>query len=296
MQAVILLMMLSFELYNVDGRRLNVYGFTQVYYKYSNRDDNTLALRRTRLIFKVKEGKNIQFKMQMDFLKNPALLDAFMKYRKGAFMLKLGRFLPDFTFYMPHSSTSLDFVDYPIISKTYGMWRQVGFEVSYFITHDLYVKTGFFNGPKNNYKDIDGMKDVLLKSGYSKNWINTGVYAYEKRESGKLEKIAGWYGDFRPKKYIFTVEPLFVLSDSMGVERKDLGYYVQAGLYVLSGLKNILRYEEQYVDLDSKPVPTRRIWAGIVKEFSHFKLYVNYIKGLKGDTSKDLVLQLQYQW
>ncbi len=134
MQAfVLLLSIISFELYNVDGRKLNVYGFTQVYYRYRDRDDNTLSLRRTRLIFKVKEGKSLEFKMQMDFLKNPTLLDAYMNYKSRNFMIKIGRFLPDFTFYMPHSSTALDFVDYPLIAKKYGMWRQVGIEASYFL-------------------------------------------------------------------------------------------------------------------------------------------------------------------
>lgn len=289
--------MAMFELYNVDGRSLDLYGFTQVYYEYSNNSNNTFALRRSRLIFKVKEGENIDFKMQVDFLKVPSLLDVYMRYKKGAFLFKIGRFLPDFTFYMPHSSTSLDFVDYPLLIKTWGMWRQIGLEFTYLAKENLYAKTGIFNGPKNNYRDVDGMKDVMFKLGYKTMCSNAGVYAYSKRENLKEEKLFGTYWDFRPKRYIFTAEPLFVVTDSGGVVRRDLSYYLQVGGWLRKGLKTLIRFEEQYIDIDTKPLPVQRVWIGLVKEFNnHFKLYANYIKGIKKDNTKDLVLQLQCKW
>ncbi len=160
----------------------------------------------------------------------------------------------------------------------------------------MYVKSGVFNGPKNSYKDVDGIKDMLFKLGYRRNWIKAGLYTYERKETSKREKLAGLYLDLRPKRLIFTIEPLFVMSDSSTIKRNDLGYYVQAGVYILKSLKSLLRFEELYVDVDSNDLPERRIWAGLVKEFSHFKLYVNYIKGLSGDNTKDIILQLQCKW
>ena len=293
MNYLLLLFVAGFELYNVNGRSLTLRGFTQVYYSYSSQSTNTFSLRRSRVIFFMRQSSNLTFKMQLDFLKSPALLDAKMQYRRGNFMFQLGRFLPDFTFYMPHSSTSLDFVYYPLMCEKYGMWRQVGLEGAYFISKNLYLKGGIYNGPKNNYRDVNGTKDALFKAGYDGNIQKTGLYVYLKRDrEDRRTFLSGFYFDVRPNRFIFTVEPLYVKNDSIN----SLSFYAQAGYFVLENTKMLARVDVDIPDVDSTDSRATRLSAGVVRELNdHLKLYLDFVRNLEAD-SNEAILQLQCVW
>ncbi len=293
MHYMILFMLAGFELYNVNGRSLTLMGFTQAYFSYSTQNNNTFALRRSRVTFLMRQSKDLTFKMQMDFLKTPVLLDAKMTYRNRGFMLQFGRFLPDFTFYMPHSSMSLDFVYYPMLCEKYGMWRQVGMEISYSLNKNLFIRGGMYNGPVNNYRDINGTKDGLLKLGYNGKTVKAGIYTYLERPEEDLSKVmAGLYTDIRPHNVILTVEPLFIKGDSIN----SLGFYAQTGYYVSKSWKALIRYDLNVPDIDSTQNKESRISVSMVRSFGgHLKLYLNFIRNVE-TKANEAILQLQCVW
>lgn len=78
--------------------------------------------------------------------------------------IAVGRFLPNFTLYMPYSTAKLEFINYPLTTTKYAVWRQVGIQST---TKTDYVdfNLGIFNGyPANNMADNNNAKDFLLRA------------------------------------------------------------------------------------------------------------------------------------
>ena len=88
--------------------------------------------------------------------------------------ITVGRFLPNFTLYMPYSTAKLEMINYPLFitykdPKTgrflYSPWRQVGIQTT---TKTEYVdfNVGIFNGADapNNTEDNNDAKDFLLRA------------------------------------------------------------------------------------------------------------------------------------
>jgi hypothetical protein len=87
--------------------------------------------------------------------------------------IAVGRFLPNFTIYMPYPTSKLEMINYPVTSmaeKTdgtggYGMWRQVGIQTT---TTTDYVdfNLGIFNGADiaDNVTDNNDAKDFFARA------------------------------------------------------------------------------------------------------------------------------------
>ncbi len=168
-----------------------------------------------------------------------------------------------------------------------------GLEGAYFISGNLYLKGGVYNGPKNNYLDVNGTKDVLFKAGYSGNIQKTGLYVYLKRDREERRTfLSGFYLDLRADRFIFTVEPLYVKTDSIN----SLSFYAQAGYFVLENTKMLARIDVDIPDVDSTHSRATRLSAGVVRELNdHLKLYLDFVRNLGAD-SNEAILQLQCVW
>jgi hypothetical protein len=122
--------------------------------------------------------------------------------------ITIGRFLPNFTLYMPAATSKLDMINYPLLvtgestSYTiknvagtadstislsvpgYAMWRQSGLQTSTKVENfaKWEFNVGLFNGPTNNKSDNNDAKDVLLRVGMDPNAdfgkILVGGYAW----------------------------------------------------------------------------------------------------------------------
>lgn len=80
--------------------------------------------------------------------------------------IAVGRFLPNFTLYMPYSTAKLEMINYPLTTQRFAVWRQVGVQTT---TKTDYVdfNLGIFNGyPSNNFSDDNDAKDFLLRADF----------------------------------------------------------------------------------------------------------------------------------
>jgi len=85
---------------------------------------------------------------------------------------RFGRFIPDFTYFMPINVGKLMAIDYPLVTESFAVWRQVGLELI-FRQKYFEIYAGVFNGmrfQKKTFTDANGkVYDVssnLLASGY----------------------------------------------------------------------------------------------------------------------------------
>ncbi|KPL02612.1 MAG: hypothetical protein AMJ90_05330 [candidate division Zixibacteria bacterium SM23_73_2] len=96
--------------------------------------------------------------------------------------ITVGRFLPNFTLYMPYHTGKLEMINYPLTTQRYAVWRQVGIQTT---TQTDYVdfNLGIFNGyPANNFSDNNDAFDffgrVDFKPPVDEAKIRFGGYAW----------------------------------------------------------------------------------------------------------------------
>jgi len=115
----------------------------------------------------------VKYFVQTETNGSPAILD----YKARFFYIPkteitVGRFLPNFTLYMPYSTAKLEMINYPLTTAAkvggvwyFAPWRQVGIQTT---TKTEYVdfNVGIFNGgdQPNNKADNNDAKDFLLRA------------------------------------------------------------------------------------------------------------------------------------
>jgi hypothetical protein len=79
--------------------------------------------------------------------------------------IAVGRFLPNFTIYMPAPTSKLEMINYPMTSTKYAMWRQVGIQ-STTTTQYVDFNLGVFNGADqiDNITDNNDAKDFMVRA------------------------------------------------------------------------------------------------------------------------------------
>ena len=117
----------------------------------------------------------VGFVFQGEALANPFLLDLklILKNYIPYTSITFGRFLPNYTYYMPQSTAALDFVEYPLTTARYACWRQVGIETRTKLSgFDLTL--GALNGGDrdsgrhtDSWHDNDNAKDFLTRLDYT---------------------------------------------------------------------------------------------------------------------------------
>lgn len=148
---------------------LKIGGILQAGFTFNMEDEdedqfaNSFTLNRARFLFwGAIIPKKVKYFVQLDTKLTPCFLD----YKAQFFYIEkteitVGRFLPNFTLYMPAHTGKLEMINYPMTSTRYAMWRQVGIQTT---TKTDYVNfnVGIFNGyPKNNMSDDNDAKDFL---------------------------------------------------------------------------------------------------------------------------------------
>jgi len=134
---------------------LKIGGIFQAGFTYNVEDTmgyDTFSLNRSRiLLWGVIIPDKVKYFVQTDFVGSPGILDykaQFLYIEKTE--IAIGRFLPNFTLYMPAHTGKLEMINYPLTTLRYAVWRQVGIQST---TKTDYVdfNLGIFNGyPANN--------------------------------------------------------------------------------------------------------------------------------------------------
>lgn len=157
-------------------------GFT--YYVEDGTGFDSFTLNRARFLFwgAIVPDK-VKYFVQLDHKGSISVLD----YKAQFFYIPktevtFGRFLPNFTLYMPYSTAKLEMINYPMTTTKFAVWRQVGVQTT---TKTDYVdfNVGIFNGyPANNFSDNNDAKDFLLRADFKprvdQTQIRVGGYAW----------------------------------------------------------------------------------------------------------------------
>ncbi|MDZ7261011.1 MAG: OprO/OprP family phosphate-selective porin, partial [candidate division KSB1 bacterium] len=211
--------------------------------------------------------------------------------------ITVGRFLPNFTLYMPAPTSKLDMINYPLFlidtRYNYAVWRQTGVQTET-VTDLVDFNLGIFNGPKDNIKDDNDGKDVLLKAAFKPavdfakiqvggyTWLGNFLLA---EDADLAYNRFGFFGTLTHEK--FTVNAELVLgSDEQSGGAKDVksqGFYGHIGYKVLPELEILGRYEYMDPNTDTNDNGWTWITLGVNRyiESINAMIYLNYIMKLE---------------
>lgn len=166
---------------------LKIGGILQAGFTYNVEDEtgfDSFTLNRARFLFwgTIIPDK-VKYFVQLDHRGGTSVLD----YKAQFFYIEkteiaVGRFLPNFTVYMPLSTAKLEMINYPLTTLRFAVWRQVGIQST---TKTDYVdfNLGIFNGyPANNFTDDNDAKDffgrVEIKPPIEQATVRFGGYGW----------------------------------------------------------------------------------------------------------------------
>ena len=149
---------------------LKIGGILQAGYTFNVEDSlgtDSFWLKRARFLFwGTIVPEKVKYFVQLDHRGSISVLDVkaqFFYIEKTE--ITVGRFLPNFTLYMPYSTAKLELINYPYTTTKYAVWRQCGIQST---TKTEYVdfNLGIFNGgdQTNNWSDNNDAKDFLLRA------------------------------------------------------------------------------------------------------------------------------------
>ncbi|KPL01256.1 MAG: hypothetical protein AMJ91_00995 [candidate division Zixibacteria bacterium SM23_73_3] len=149
---------------------LKIGGILQAGFTYNVEDEkgnDSFTLNRARFLFwgTIVPDK-VKYFVQLDHKGSISVLD----YKAQFFYIEkteiaVGRFLPNFTLYMPYSTAKLEMINYPYTTTKYAVWRQCGIQ-STTTTEYVDFNLGIFNGgdTPNNWDDNNDAKDFLVRA------------------------------------------------------------------------------------------------------------------------------------
>lgn len=233
---------------------LTLSGYAQVQYTTQSAGIDGFTLRRARLSLSGEILKNLRFKFQVDTLKSPLLLDAYLDWGfHSAASVRAGQFKIPFSMESQTSSADLDMINRTqVVSKLAPGWdigsygRDIGIS--------LYGKAAFFeytlavfNGSGINKTDTDDRKDwagrlvvhplsflTLAAAGYSGKTVPSADAALATRarlglEAAVLLDALSLKGEF--------------IQGQDGDTMKQ-GWYAQGGYFVLpKQLQGLVRFD-----------------------------------------------------
>jgi phosphate-selective porin len=283
-------------------------GFGQFLYTAWDKGVDGFHARRIRFSLGGELFKNVNYKIQVDAVKSPILIDALVEFKfSSAVGLRVGQFKVPFSMENMTSGADLDTINRSQPEEKLAPGRDIGANgrdigAALFGKRSvLEYALGVFNGSGINRNDINSEKDLggrlvvrpaeFLAFGAAfykgRTSVATGSAAYDRNRTG-LE-LAVLRGPFSLKS-----EYIFAKDDKL--ERS--GWYVQAGWFLMPAKLQVLLKLDAY-DKDRKTSDNRtNLWTAGLNWFwtAKSKLQVNYelykLEGGKTDNSAFLV-QLQ---
>jgi len=233
---------------------LKLSGFTQVGYVLWEDGTSEFKIRRSRINLKGDIFKGMNFKLQVDAVKNAILLDAIVEFNLSSFLaMKIGQFKVPFSLENLVSSSALDTINRSQTVEKLCPGRDIGSQ-GRDIGALLNVKfskiecsLGVFNGSGINRGDLNKQKDIggrlvfhplsflqgaaaFYKGQYSLNLGGTPV----RRDRAEIEIL------FTQNPFSLKGECIFAKDD----QTSRNGWYVQAGYFLLSKkLQSIIKYD-----------------------------------------------------
>ena len=290
------------------AKSLKLSGYAQFMGAEWDKDKDSFSLRRARLSLSGGILKNLKFKIQVDLVKSPVLLDAQVEFEPlKAVGLRFGQFIVPFSLESVTSTADIDMINRTTVVDALAAGRDnsasgrdVGVAV-YGGWSILEYAVGLFNGAGINKSDTDSHKDfsgrVVLRplkflavggSLYRGKQIVTADNPLVARDKEGLEAVLSLKDVSVKSEYIHARDNLV----------SKAGWYVQGGCLVLKGkLQPLIRYES--LDLDRSVAGNgKRVVAAGLNWFiiGKTKLQVNYeIHLLEGGGREKSGLLAQFQ-
>jgi phosphate-selective porin len=314
---------------------LNIGAILQAGYTYHMEDTLNVDgfwMKRARLLFSgTIIPDKVKFFVQTDVTNDFSILD----YKARFFYIPqteiaFGRFLPNYTLYMPVSTAKLEMINYPVTTSAFATWRQVGIQTT---TKTEYVdfNLGLFNGGdvivggENNMVDNNDAKDFLLRAdfkvplegakcrvgGYT--WMGSApATGFPEDETLGNNRYGGFAKlDYPINEMTLKIRGEFVMaSTDWGdpddpVEWKTQAYFAHAGLQVCPKIEVLARYEgidpDTENDNDEHPgseddgMSCFTIGLNYYLDGLHSMIYLNYIHQMYAHEDIDSEGKIQAQ-
>ena len=146
-------------------KSLKLSGYAQVYGAVWDKDTDTFSLHRARVSLSGELVKNLRFKVQVDLVKSPVLLDGLVEFEPfKAAGLRFGQFKVPFSIENLVSSGDLDLINRSLVVDTLCPGRDNGSSgrdigvVAYGTYSVLEYTAGLFNGSGINNVEVDVRK------------------------------------------------------------------------------------------------------------------------------------------
>ncbi len=254
-------------------------------------------------------------------------LDMFVRYKYQGFSLRVGRFLPDFTYMMPRDRAHLDAVNFPIFLTTgaFGVWRQIGAEIGYQANDQFVVKLGVFNGlmyepgainPQlinmqmgtiatgtgvyTNYTDNNKAKDIMLRAAFKPMdalsldlnfWL--GMPNNFNGDSDNDIVIMGGPGAEYNNGRLHLISEFMFRVVSYGDDsdaRKALALWAHIGYKLQDWIEGIFRVEWLEPDMDTDDDMRLRFTAGghFAVEQDHFSILADIFADIPAQSGNEI--------
>jgi hypothetical protein len=321
----------SAELANIQVGKgtLKIGGILQAGFIYYVKDEtgiNSFTLNRARFLFwgEIVPDK-VKYFVQTETKGSPSILD----YKAQFFYIQktevaVGRFLPNFTWYMPMSTAKLEMINYPLTTTKYAVWRQVGIQTTT-QTDYLDFNLGIFNGGDvpNNTSDNNDAKDFLIRAdvkppidqakvrfgGFA--WIGsakpptsffdttTHYVSNPDDKTFKANRFGGFAtADYTKDEMTFRFRGEFLMAEDEyltgpSVDEKDTrksqAYFAHVGVQPVKQVEFLARYEayDPNTDMDDDGISAITGGVNYYLEGINSMFYLNYIHKMEQGTEID---------
>jgi hypothetical protein len=266
-------------------------------FSYSQSDEainTSFNMKRARFLFygTILPDK-IKYFVQFEGVSSPYLLDTKLQFFYiPKTEITFGRFLPNFTYYMPILTSKLDMINYPLMTMKYGMWRQVGIQ-STTTTKFIDFNLGIFNGyPSNNWQDNNDAKDVLFRTTikplkelqiFAYSWFGNSLFAKDADLPNNIYGIG-----FSSEKIFSSYNLQFVLRSELILSYENItkdnkmngkGYYIHTSIKFPKNIEVLFRYD--FYTPNTKLSHNNEKWYTVGLNYyilnNNAMLYLNYI-------------------
>jgi hypothetical protein len=283
---------------NIIARLPKISGILNMRYQYSdaNESSNSFDIRRARLDFRGNISSSLEYRVHLEFARNPRILDAFVNWKAAnAFNIKAGEFKIPFSLENPYSAQGLEMVDnsmvitglsgYEDVSGISANGRDIGVNLhGKFLPQEGYssfeYSVGLFNGngvnvsDNNKSKDFSGtffanpLKEITLSLSHYNG--STGA------QGAAIQRVrTGGGARYDNNKLLVRGEYIYGKTGDMESE----GYYIVAGYFVHPKVQTLAKYDYFQRDISVKESRQTNYVLGVnyfpVKNF-HFKLNYSY--------------------
>lgn len=276
------------ESFHFTNQALKLNGYTQVEYDHLEKNVDGFRIRRARLSLKGEILKNIQYRLQVDAVKSPVLLDADVEIRfNPRLRLRFGQFKVPFSSENLISSSALDTISRSLTVEKLcpgrdirASGRDIGISLNGRFSWAEY-SLGIFNGSGINKADTNDRKDVAGRLVlYPVSCLVLGLahyrggYSSEQHNPILVKNRTGLEIGFVRERLSVKGEYIFARDD----ETKKCGWYVQGGYYIIpEKIQTIVRYDLFDKNKEIRGDQTEVTTLGLNWYFSKkTKLQVNY--------------------